>query len=91
MKTFLSLGYNSSTVLGELSRNGKAGDATPVILPPSISENFLFDSKQLESKLNEKSRLLILCSPSNPAGSIYPKKLLEEIAKTVAKHPSVLV
>uniref|UniRef100_A0A6N2L793 Protein kinase domain-containing protein n=1 Tax=Salix viminalis TaxID=40686 RepID=A0A6N2L793_SALVM len=30
------------------------------------------------------------CSPSNPAGSVYPKKLLEEIAKTVAKHPSLL-
>jgi len=91
MKTFLSLGYNSSTVLGELSRNGKVADATAVILPTSIFENFLLDSKQLESKLNEKSRMLILCSPSNPTGSVYPKKLLEEIAKTVAKHPSLLV
>ncbi|KAJ6758307.1 BIFUNCTIONAL ASPARTATE AMINOTRANSFERASE AND GLUTAMATE/ASPARTATE-PREPHENATE AMINOTRANSFERASE-RELATED, partial [Salix koriyanagi] len=35
--------------------------------------------------------MLILCSPSNPTGSVYPKKLLEEIAKTVAKHPSLLV
>ncbi|KAJ6413572.1 hypothetical protein OIU84_006379 [Salix udensis] len=69
----------------------RLADATPVILPTSISENFLLDSKQLESKLNEKSRLLILCSPSNPTGSVYPKKLLEEIAKTVAKHPSLLV
>jgi aspartate/glutamate/aspartate-prephenate aminotransferase len=49
------------------------------------------DPKQLESKLNEKSRLLILCSPSNPTGSVYPKKLLEEIAKIVAKHPRLLV
>ncbi|KAJ6422374.1 hypothetical protein OIU84_027349, partial [Salix udensis] len=69
----------------------RLADATTVILPTSISENFLLDSKQLESKLNEKSRLLILCSPSNPAGSVYPKKLLEEIAKTVAKHPSLLL
>ncbi|KAJ6354378.1 hypothetical protein OIU77_005069 [Salix suchowensis] len=69
----------------------RLGDATSVILPTSISENFLLDSKQLESKLNEKSRLLILCSPSNPEGSVYPKNLLEEIAKTVAKHPSLLV
>uniref|UniRef100_A0A6N2MQ51 Aminotransferase class I/classII large domain-containing protein n=1 Tax=Salix viminalis TaxID=40686 RepID=A0A6N2MQ51_SALVM len=69
----------------------RLADATPVILPTPISENFLLDSKQLESKLNEKSRLLILCCPSNPAGSVYPKKLLEEIAKTVAKHPSLLV
>ncbi|KAF9671323.1 hypothetical protein SADUNF_Sadunf12G0035400 [Salix dunnii] len=68
----------------------RLADATPVILPTSISENFLSDSKQLESKLNEKSRLLILCSPSNPTGSVYPKKLLEEIVKIAAKHPSLL-
>lgn len=66
-------------------------DATPVILPTSISENFLLDPKLLESKLTEKSRLLILCSPSNPTGSVYPKKLLEEIAEIVARHPRLLV
>ncbi|KAJ6733527.1 BIFUNCTIONAL ASPARTATE AMINOTRANSFERASE AND GLUTAMATE/ASPARTATE-PREPHENATE AMINOTRANSFERASE-RELATED [Salix koriyanagi] len=45
----------------------------------------------LESKLTGKSRLLILCSPSNPTGSVYSKKLLEEIARIVAKHPRLLV
>ncbi|RVW55259.1 Bifunctional aspartate aminotransferase and glutamate/aspartate-prephenate aminotransferase [Vitis vinifera] len=44
----------------------------------------------LESKLTEKSRLLILCSPSNPTGSVYSKKLLEEIAQIVAKHLRLL-
>ncbi|KAF9678678.1 hypothetical protein SADUNF_Sadunf07G0060000 [Salix dunnii] len=68
----------------------RLADATPVILPTAISENFLMDSNQLESKLNKKSRLLILCSRSNLTGSVYPKKLLEEIAKTAAKHPSLL-
>ncbi|KAJ9561671.1 hypothetical protein OSB04_006831 [Centaurea solstitialis] len=69
----------------------RLADATPVILPASISENFLLDPKLLESKLTEKSRLLILCSPSNPTGSVYPRKLLEEIARVVAKHPRLLV
>lgn len=69
----------------------RLADATPVILPASISENFLLDPKLLESKLTEKSRLLILCSPSNPTGSVYPKKVLEEIARVVAKHPRLLV
>lgn len=69
----------------------RLADATPVIIPTPISENFLLDAKLLESKLTEKSRLLILCSPSNPTGSVYPKKLLEEIAKVVAKHPRLLV
>lgn len=69
----------------------RLADATPVILPTLISENFLLDPKLLESKITEKSRLLILCSPSNPTGSVYPRKLLEEIAEIVARHPRLLV
>ena len=69
----------------------RMADAKPVILPTKISENFLLDPKVLESKLTDKSRLLILCSPSNPTGSVYPKRLLEEIAQIVARHPRLLV
>lgn len=69
----------------------RLADANPVILPTTISENFLLDPKVLESSLTEKSRLLILCSPSNPTGSVYPRKLLEQIAEIVAKHPRLLV
>ncbi|KAI4354371.1 hypothetical protein L6164_003238 [Bauhinia variegata] len=69
----------------------RLADATPVILPTQISNNFLLDPKHLQSRLTEKSRLLILCSPSNPTGSVYPKELLQEIAQIVAKHPRLLV
>ena len=69
----------------------RLADATPVILPTLIFESFLLDPKLLESELTEKSRLLILCSPSNPTGSVYSKKLLEEIAQIVAKHLRLLV
>jgi len=65
--------------------------ATPVILPTHILNNFILDPKLLEDNLTERSRLLILCSPCNPTGSVYPKKLLEEIAQIVAKHPRLLV
>ncbi|GMP32744.1 hypothetical protein CsSME_00006367 [Camellia sinensis var. sinensis] len=69
----------------------RLADAMPVILPTHISKNFLFDPKFLESKVTDKSRLLILCSPSNPTGSVYPRKLLEEIAQIVVRHPRLLV
>ncbi|OWM82224.1 hypothetical protein CDL15_Pgr001798 [Punica granatum] len=69
----------------------RLADATPVILPTHITENFLMDPEILESMLTEKSRVLILCSPSNPTGSVYSKKVLEEIARVVAKHPRLLV
>ncbi|KAJ4846685.1 hypothetical protein Tsubulata_027170 [Turnera subulata] len=64
--------------------------ATPVILPTPISNNFLLDPKLLESKLSEKSRvLLFLCSPSNPTGSVYPKKLLERNCTDCCRTPQI--
>lgn len=69
----------------------RLADATPVIVPTDISDNFLLKAESLLARLNERSRLLILCSPSNPTGSVYPKKLLEEIAEIVRKHPRLLV
>ncbi|KAF7113073.1 hypothetical protein RHSIM_RhsimUnG0163700 [Rhododendron simsii] len=69
----------------------RLADATPVILPTHISEDFLLDPKILESKLSEKSRLLVIGTPSNPAGTVYPRKLLEQIAQIVAAHPRLLV
>eukprot|EP00249_Psilotum_nudum_P013913 c24582_g1_i1 orf=373-1866(+) len=66
-------------------------DATPVIVPTSMSDDFLMTPKALEAVVNDKSRLLILCSPSNPTGSVYPRERLEDIAKIVAKHPRLMV
>ncbi|WKA03261.1 hypothetical protein VitviT2T_021381 [Vitis vinifera] len=68
----------------------RLADATPVILPTLISNNFLLDLEVLKSAISEKSKVPILCSLSNPTGSVYPKKLLEEIADIVAKHPRLL-
>ncbi|KAH9603942.1 hypothetical protein KSS87_019699, partial [Heliosperma pusillum] len=69
----------------------KLADATPVILKSLMSDNFLLNPDHLKSKLSAKSRLLILCSPSNPTGSVYPRELLTQIAKIVASHPRLLV
>ena len=69
----------------------RLADATPVILPTLISNNFLLDLEVLKSAISEKSKVPILCSLSNPTGSVYPKKLLEEIVDIVAKHPRLLV
>jgi aspartate/glutamate/aspartate-prephenate aminotransferase len=66
-------------------------DATPVIVQTSITDNFILKPESLSAVLNEKSRVLILCSPSNPTGAVYPRKTLETIAAIVAKHPRLLV
>ena len=65
--------------------------ATPVIVRSTAAEGFLMSAEALEKALTPKSRLLILCTPSNPSGAVYPRRHLEEIAAVVSKHPRLLV
>ena len=47
--------------------------ATPVIVDLDPEEGFLLTAEKLRKAITPKSRLLLLCSPSNPTGAVYPK------------------
>ena len=66
----------------------KLADGTPVIVAAGIEQDFKITPAQLEAAITPKTKLLILCSPSNPTGSVYSK---EELAAVLAKHPQVYV
>lgn len=63
----------------------------PVYISAGIEQNFKITPEQLEKAITPKTKLLILCTPSNPTGSVYSKDELEAIAKVVAKHPGMFV
>jgi aspartate/glutamate/aspartate-prephenate aminotransferase len=65
--------------------------AAPVILDTTAAEGFLLSPEKLEAALTPRSRLLILCSPSNPSGAVYPRAALEALAAVVARHPRLMV
>ena len=65
--------------------------AEKVILKTDIKSNFLITPEQLEKAITPKSRMLILCSPSNPSGAVYSRETLEKICEIVTKHPRLLV
>ena len=65
--------------------------ANPIIVETTAADGFLMSPEQLEAVLTPKSRLLILCTPSNPSGAVYPLEKLQALAKVVAKHPRLLV
>ena len=65
--------------------------ADPVIVRSTAAEGFLMSAESLERALTPRSRLLILCSPSNPSGAVYPRERLLEIAAVVSRHPRLLV
>ena len=63
----------------------------PVIVSCSQETDFKLTAKELEQVITKKSKWLILNSPSNPTGSCYSRKELEEIADVVRKHKNLYV
>jgi len=58
----------------------------PVVLPTSQSSDFKINVKQLENAVTDKTKLLILCNPSNPTGMLYMEDELRALAEICIKH-----
>jgi aspartate aminotransferase len=69
----------------------KLADGTPVSIYAGIDQDFKITPTQLEAAITPKTKALILCSPSNPTGSVYSKRELEGLAKVISKHPDMFV
>lgn len=64
---------------------------TPVVVPCRAEDGFVVRASEIESRIGERTVALILNSPSNPTGAVYPRKALEEIAEVVRRHPRLVV
>jgi aspartate/methionine/tyrosine aminotransferase len=69
----------------------RAYGAVPVPLPLIERKEYSFDIEDLRSKVNEKTRLLILNSPHNPTGGVLDKEMLLQIADIVKKYGNLWV
>ena len=69
----------------------KLAGGEPVIVNAGFEQNFKMTPEQLEAAITPKTRMLILCSPSNPTGSVYSKEELEGLAKVILKHEDLFV
>ena len=69
----------------------KLAGGTPVIVPAGIGQDFKITAAQLEAAVTPKTKLVILCSPSNPTGSVYSEEELGELAKVVLAHDDLFV
>ena len=69
----------------------KLAGGEPVVVPTGFGQNFKMTAQQLEAAITPKTRMLILCSPSNPTGSVYTKEELRAIADVVLAHDDLFV
>lgn len=69
----------------------KLAEGTNVLVPASIEQDFKVTPAQLEAAITPKTRMVLICSPSNPTGSVYTKDELKGLVEVLAKYPDVLV
>lgn len=65
--------------------------AEPVIVRAGIEDDFKITPEQLSAAINDKTRLLILNSPSNPTGASYSKVELQALGAVLEEHPKVVI
>ena len=66
-------------------------EGTPVFVEAKIEQDFKITPEQLEAAITPKTKALILCSPSNPTGSVYSLKELEALKNVLLRHEQVIV
>ena len=69
----------------------KLAGGNPVIVEAGFDQNFKMTPEQLEAAITPKTRLIILCSPSNPTGSVYSKEELAGLADVIKQHEDLFV
>ncbi len=69
----------------------KLAEGVPVIVSAGIEQNFKITPAQLKAAITPKTKAFILCSPSNPTGSVYSADELSALADVLEKYPDIIV
>ena len=69
----------------------KLAEGVPVLVPAGVDSNFKVTGAQLEAAITPRTRAVMICSPSNPTGSVYSKAELKELADVLAKYPDIII
>jgi len=69
----------------------KLAEGKSVIINAGIEQNFKITPAQLEAAITPKTKSIILCSPSNPTGSVYSKEELKGLVEVLVKYPNIIV
>ena len=66
-------------------------DAEPVFIDAGIEQDFRITADQLAAAISEKTRLLVMNSPSNPTGTSYSREELAALGEVLEGHPRVVI
>ncbi len=69
----------------------KLAEGNSIIIEAGFEQDFKITPAQLEAAITPRTKMLILCSPSNPSGSVYSQEELQGLAEVLKRHPQVYI
>lgn len=69
----------------------KLAEGKSVLVPAPMEQNFKITPQQLREAITPRTKMVLLCSPSNPSGAVYTREELEGLVKVLADYPEVVV
>ena len=69
----------------------KLSDATPIFIETNSDTDFKVTGKMLQDNITEKTRMILLNSPSNPSGFIYSEDDLKDIGNVLKNYPDIII
>ena len=69
----------------------KIAQGKSVLVRTTMENNFCLTAEQLEAAITPNTKLLMLCSPNNPTGSVYTLDNLKALVEVLKRHPQVVV
>lgn len=69
----------------------KLAEGRNVLIPAGIESDFKVTPRQLEDAITPRTRMVLICSPSNPTGSVYSRDELQGLVDVIARHPEIVV
>lgn len=69
----------------------KLAEGRSVLVPAGIGDDFKITPAKLEAAITPRTRMILLCSPSNPTGSVYSRDELAALVGVIARHPDIIV
>jgi aspartate aminotransferase len=66
-------------------------EATPVIVPTGIEQNFKITPEQLDAAITPKTKLIMFNSPNNPSGTVYTEAEYRALAAVLEKYPNIFI
>ncbi len=69
----------------------KLAEGVSVTVPATIESDFKVTPAQLEAAITPRTKMILICSPSNPTGSVYTRDELAALVAVIARHPDIIV